>query len=72
VRKIKKGGYPMKFSKVRTIGRVTTRTYKTLLITSSFVVLIWIAYCVSLITADWLSWDPDEDYEDVRMVLIKC
>lgn len=62
----------MKFSKIKTIGRVTTRTYKTLLITGSFVVLIWIAYCVSLITEDWLSWDPDEDYEDTRLVLIKC
>jgi hypothetical protein len=62
----------MKFSKVKTIGRVTIKTYKTLLITSSFVVLIWIAYCLSLITADRLSWDPDEDYDHVRVVLIKC
>lgn len=62
----------MRFSKVKTIGRATTIIYKTLLITSSFVVLIWIAYCLSLITADWLDWDPDEDYDDVRIVLIKC
>jgi hypothetical protein len=62
----------MKSFRVKTIGRVTTRTYKTLIITGSFVVLIWIAYCLSLITADWLSWDPDEDYEDVRTVLVKC
>jgi hypothetical protein len=67
--KIKKGG---RFSKLKTIGSVMRKAYKTLLITGSFVVLIWIAYCVSLITADWLSWDPDEDYEDVRTVLIKC
>ena len=62
----------MRFSRVKTIGRMTRRAYKTLLITGSFVVLIWIAYCVSLITADWLSWDPDEDYDDVRVVLVKC
>jgi hypothetical protein len=62
----------MKISKIRTTGRVMKRTYKTVLITSSFLVLIWIAYCVSLITADWLSWDPDEDYNDVRVVLLKC
>ena len=62
----------MKFQRIKTIGRVTTKTCKTLLITGSFVVLIWIAYCVSLITADWLSWDPDEDYEETRLVLIKC
>ena len=62
----------MKFSKVKSIGKVMKRTYKTVLITSSFVVLIWIAYCVSLITADWLSWDPDEDYDDVRVVLVEC
>jgi hypothetical protein len=62
----------MKFSKVKTIGRVTSKTYKTLLITSSFLVLIWIAYCVSLITADWLDYDPDEDFDDPRIVLIKC
>ena len=73
VGKIKKGeGCPMKFSKIKTIGRITTKTYKTLLITSSFVVLIWIAYCLSLITDDWLNYDPDEDYDDVRIVLIKC
>jgi len=62
----------MKISKIGTTGRVMKRTYKTVLITSSFLVLIWIAYCVSLITADWLSWDPDEDYNDVRVVLLKC
>lgn len=62
----------MKFSKAKTIGKVMKRTYKTVLITSSFVVLVWIAYCVSLITADWVSWDPDEDYDDVRVVLVKC
>ncbi len=62
----------MKFSKVKTIGRLTTKSYKTLLITGSFLVLLWIAYCLSLITADWLSWDPDEDYDDVRIVLIRC
>jgi hypothetical protein len=61
----------MKFAKIKTIGRVTTRTYKTLIITGSFVVLIWVTYCLSLITVDWLSWDPDEDYEDVRTVLVK-
>jgi hypothetical protein len=62
----------MKFSKVRTIGRVTTRTYKTLFITGSFLVLLWIAYCLSLITADWLDYDPDEDFDDPRIVLLKC
>ena len=62
----------MKFSKVKTIGRVTSKTYKTLLITSSFLVLIWIAYCVSLITADWLDYDPDEDFDDPRIVQIEC
>jgi len=62
----------VKFLKVKTIGSITTRTCKTLLITGSFVALIWIAFCVSLITADWLSWDPDEEYDDVRIVLVKC
>ncbi len=62
----------MKLSKVKTIGKVASKTYKTLLITSSFLVLIWIAYCVSLITADWLDYDADEDFDDPRIVLLKC
>lgn len=62
----------MKFSKIKTIGRVTSKSCKTLLITGSFVVLLWIAYCLSLITADWLSWDPDEDFDDPRIVLLRC
>ena len=62
----------MKKPKVRTIFRVMGRAYKTFLITSSFLILLWMAYCLSLITADWLDWDPDEDYPDVKVVLIRC
>ena len=62
----------MKFSNVKTMGRITAKTYKTILITGSFVVLLWIAYCLSLITADWLDYDPDEDFDDPRIVLLNC
>jgi hypothetical protein len=61
----------MKTTKVKTIGRFTTKTFKTFFFTGSFLILVWIAYCLSLITADWLSWDPDE-YEDAKIVLLKC
>ena len=62
----------MKKSAVKTIGKFSTKSFKILFFTGSFLILVWIAYCLSLITADWLSWDPDDDKNDTKIVLLKC
>ena len=62
----------MKKPKIKTVFRVMAKACKTLFLTSSFLVLLWMAYCLSLITADWLDWDPDEDYPEARVILVRC
>jgi hypothetical protein len=62
----------MKKYTVKTIGRFSTKTFKTLLITGSFLILAWIAYCLSLITSDWLNWSADNNKDEVEIELLKC
>ena len=60
----------MKKTKIKTIGWITKKIFKTLFITGSFLIFTWIAYCLSALTAEVLSYDPDE-YEDPVIELLK-
>ena len=57
--------------KVKTICRITTKTFRPIFIVSSFLIFIWIAYCISLFTAEVLSYNYDE-YDDPVIELVKC
>ncbi len=71
VRKSKNGGEIMKTSILKTIGRITENTFKILFYTGSFLIFVWIAGCLSLIAADYFSWNADFQKNDWDIVFLK-
>jgi len=59
-------------SKARSIARAAGRGAKALLLTGSFLILVWIAYCVTCLTADFLNSCPDDTRKDVKVVPVRC
>ncbi len=49
----------MKTSVLKTVGRITENTFKILFYTGSFLIFVWIAGYLSLIAADYFSWNAD-------------
>ncbi len=58
--------------KTRTAGVITAKTFKFLFLAGSFLLLAWIAYCLSLLTADFLSFSADDHRHAVEIMLIEC
>ena len=58
-------------SKVKTIGRITEKTFKILFFTGSFLIFVWIACFLSLIAADYFSWNADIQKNDWDIVFLK-
>jgi hypothetical protein len=61
-----------KNSKARSIARAASRGTKAFLLTGSFLILVWIAYCLTCLTADFLNFSPDDEKRDVKVVLVGC
>jgi hypothetical protein len=62
----------MTFRKFRKAGPALTKTFKGTLLISSFLILSWIAYCLTCLTVDWFSYYSDDSDEDTKIVLVKC
>lgn len=69
-----KGGHIMKIfgMKTSTAGVIASKTFKFLFLMGSFLLLAWIAYCLSLLTADFLSFGANDHRHDVEIMLIEC
>ena len=61
----------MKTFIVKNIGRITTKTFKILFFTGSFLIFVWIAGCLSLIAADYFNWNADYNKNDWDIVVLK-
>jgi cytochrome c biogenesis factor len=59
-------------AKTRKAGVITAKTFKILFLTGSILLLAWIAYCLGILTADFLSFRVDDHSDDVKTVLIEC
>ncbi len=64
-------GEIMKTSILKTIGGLTEKTFKILFYTGSFLIFVWIAGCLSLIAADYFSWNADFQKNDWNIVVLK-
>ena len=62
----------MVISKVKAITTFTGKGIKGMVIMGSFLLLAWIAYCVSLLTSDLLNVNANEHKKDVEIILLKC
>jgi len=59
-------------SKARSVGRAASAGTKAFLLTGSFLILVWIAYCLTCLTADFVNLSPDDEKSDVKVVLVGC
>jgi len=59
-------------TKTRTAGVITAKTCKFLFHFGTLLLLAWIAYCLGILTADFLSFRADDHRDDVKTVLIRC
>lgn len=59
-------------AKTRNAGAITAKTFKFLFHAGIFLLLAWIAYCLGILTADFLSFRADDHGKDVKTVLIRC
>ncbi len=62
----------MVISKVKALTIFTGKGIKGMVILASFLLLAWIAYCVSLLTADLLEFSAGDHKKDVEIILLKC
>jgi len=62
----------MVISKVKTITTFAGKGIRGMVILGSFLLLAWIAYCVSLLTADLLEFSAGDHKKDVEIILLKC
>jgi hypothetical protein len=62
----------MKTPSLKTVRSFVAKALGATLILSSFVLLVWIAYCLTCLTKDWFSLEAQDDRNDVDIVLIHC
>ena len=62
----------MTFRILKKAGPALAKTLKGTLLIGSFLILAWIAYCLTCLTEDWFSYSSDEAGGDVEIVLLKC
>lgn len=62
----------MTFRKFKKAGPVIAKTLKGALLISSFLILAWIAFCLTCLTEDWFSLSSDDVADDVQIVLVEC
>ena len=61
-----------KNSKARSVFRTAAAGTKAFLLTGSFLILVWIAYCLTCLTGDFLNNSPDDARKDVKVVPVGC
>ena len=59
-------------SKARSVAMAAGSGTKAFLLIGSFLILVWIAYCLTCLTADFLNFSPDDEKRDVKVVLVGC
>ena len=62
----------MTFQILKKGGLVLTKTLKGTLLICSFLILAWIAFCLTCLTEDWFSYYSDDCEEDTKIVLVEC
>ena len=70
--KLERGICCMKFRFFKKAGPAVTKTFKGTLFIGSFLILAWIAYCLTCLTVDWFSYCSDDCGEDTKIVLVEC
>ena len=59
-------------SKVKVITTFAGKGIRGMAVMGSFLLLAWIAYCMTLLTADLLNISAGDHKRDVEIVLLKC
>ena len=62
----------MKFRIFKKALSALTKTLKGTLFIGSFLILAWIAYCLTCLTVDWFSYYSADCEEDTKIVLVEC
>jgi hypothetical protein len=61
-----------KRSKAKSVAIAAGAGTNAFLLIDSFLILVWIAYCLTCLTADFLNFSPDDEKGDVKVVLVGC
>ena len=62
----------MTFRILKKGGLALTKALKGALLIGSFLILAWIAYCLTCLTEDWFSYSSEDAGRGVEIVLVKC
>ena len=69
---MEKGVCAVAFRILKKGGLALTKALKGTLLMGSFLILAWIAYCLTCLTMDWFSYYSDDCDEDTKIVLVEC